>query len=95
MPHKPSFDTRRCAKQTSGNSRKSGVFAPDLVQPRQSAGASPISSNLLTGALNTLLAALIARWRDVICYRHSVIARRRRYTLTGAGWGTYRFAERK
>jgi hypothetical protein len=32
---------------------------------------------------------------DLICYRHSVIARRRRYTLTGAGWGTYRFAERK
>ena len=59
MPHKPSFNARWCAKQTSGNSRKSGVFAPDLVQPRHSAGASPISSNMLTGAFNTLQAALI------------------------------------
>jgi hypothetical protein len=79
----------------SSSPRKSGVFAPDLVQPRQSAGASPISSNMLAGPLNTLQAALIARRRDLICYRHSVTARRRRYTLTGAGWGTYRFAERK
>jgi hypothetical protein len=50
---------------------------------------------MLAGTLNTVQAALIARRRDLICYRHSVIARRRRYTLTGAGWGTYRFAERK
>ena len=59
MPHKPSFNVRRCAKQTSGNSRKSGVFAPDLVQPRHSRRRIADIFYYADRRLNTLQAALI------------------------------------
>jgi hypothetical protein len=84
--------------QQVSSAATSCVSSPTLVasaDSRFAVSGQPISFNMLTGALNTLQAVLIARTCDLICYRHSVIARRRRYTLTGSGWGTYRFAERK